>query len=49
MYVNKAGDPEVPSMGAVSAANLYWGTLNGERHGGPDIPGPWIQFQECQA
>ena len=49
MYVNKAGDPEVPSMGAVSAANLYWGTRNGERHGGPGIPGPWIQFRECQA
>ena len=29
--------------------NLYWGTLNGERHAGPGIPGPWIQFRECQA
>ena len=49
MYVNKAGDLEVPGLEAVSAANLYRGTLDGERRAGPSIPWPWIQFRECQA
>ena len=46
MYVNKAGDLEVPGLGTVSAADLYQGTLKGERHTGPGIPGPWIQFRK---
>ena len=49
MYVNKAGDLEVPGLGTVSVADLYQRTLKGERHTGPDIPGLWIQFRECQA
>ena len=46
MYVNRAGDLEVPALGTVSAADLYRGTLKGERRAGPGIPGPWIQFRE---
>ena len=46
MAVNEAGDLSVPGLGTASAASLYRNTLEGERHSGPAIWRPWVQFRD---
>ena len=46
MTVNDTGDLSVPGWGTASLASLYRNALSRERHFGPAIWGPWVQFRE---
>ena len=46
MTVNERGNLQVPEWESVSAAKLYQHYMAGEKHSGPGIWGPWVQFRK---